>query len=368
MIRVFFLIFLMGLSGCHVGRFVIYNFADYKDYRKFPVHTVHADSSNTYTFPEIGDEQRTISAFPDEHDSFEDWIEKHGTLAFMVIRNDTIQYEWYKKDFDRTSIFTSFSLMKSIVSMLAGIAIEEGRLNLSDEIGEYLPEIKDTAVQKVQVDDLLNMTSGIKFKESYFNPFASIARLYYGRRILRYIRNLKLEHPPGGHFHYSSMDTQLLSLVIERATGTTISEYMEQRIWSQISTAYDATWNVDSKRHDTEKGFACFNATMVDYAKLGKLMLQNGKWNDEQIIPAGWIERSVRQNALTERYAYQWWFPTSTDDLDYVAQGILGQYLYINEESNTIVLRFGKKWGKINWTDLFYKLSSKPALFVTSGD
>ena len=287
-------------------------------------------------------------------------MDEHKSLGFMVIRNDTILYEWYKEGFDRTSTFTSFSLVKSLVSLMTGIAVEEGKLKVDDPIGKYLPEIKDSAVRGVKVEDLLNMASGIKFKESYFNPFASIARLYYGRKIPKYIKNLKLENKPGTKFSYSSMDTQLLSMVLSKATGMSVSEYMEKKLWSQMDMEFDASWNLDSKKSDTEKGFSNLNARMVDFAKFGKLMMNNGKWGSKQLVPETWLDRCKTGSDLYKGYSYQWWITNWTKDKDYVAQGILGQYLYVNETRNTIVLRFGKNWADVSWVSTFSEISSNP--------
>ncbi len=344
------------LNACHVGRFVVYNFADHRDHKKFPKRTIKAPE-NTFFF------ERTTAPikpteFPEEAGTFEQHLINNKSLGLTIIRNDSILYEWYDDRFDTSSIMTTFSMAKSFVSLLVGIAIEEGNIKSVDEpITAYIPELEDPEFQKIKIEHLLNMQSGIHFSESYFNPFGTIAKFYYGKHLLWYIKKLKIDKAPGQGFDYKSLDTQLLGLIIERSTGKKLAHYFEEKLWQPLDMQYDASWSIDSRSGDTEKAFCCLNARILDFAKIGKLMLQKGTWNGEQIVPKDWIELCFKSKSYPS-YSYQWWI-LDTDQNEIMAQGILGQYLYINPAKNIVIVRMGKKWGKsINWWSFFSDLSA----------
>lgn len=345
----------IALYSCHVGRFFIYNFADHTDYKKFPSREISKGDS-TFHFKRALQE-KTIN-INGGYDSFESYMKANKTLSFLVIRNDTVLYDWYHDKMDSASMFTTFSMAKSFVGLLIGIAIEEGKINsVNDPITKYIPEFKNPGFEKVTIQHLLNMESGIEFKESYFNPFGHIAKYYYGRKILNYVPKLKIEEEPGKGFNYKSLDTQLLGLIIERATQTKLATYLELKIWRKLGMEFPATWSTDSKKGDTEKAFCCLNARVHDFAKIGRLMLNEGVYNGEQIVPKNWIRSSMKRDNGYQGYANQWWI-LRTDEHELMAQGILGQYLYINPAKNIIIVRMGKNWGKeVNWWTIFSEVT-----------
>ncbi len=343
------------LTACHVGRFFWYNFADYKDHKKFPKREISAPESTFYF--ERAPEQIRPREFPNDVESFEQHLINNKSLGLTIIRNDSILYEWYDKGFDTSSVMTTFSMAKSFVSLLVGIAIEEGKIKSADEpITTYIPELKDPAFSKISIEHLLNMQSGIHFNESYYNPFGTIAKFYYGKHLLKYVKRLKVDKDPGQGFDYKSLDTQLLGIIIERSTGQKLAHYFQEKLWQPLDMQYDASWSIDSKTGDTEKAFCCLNARILDFAKIGKMMLQKGKWGNEQIVPEEWVELCFKSKNYPS-YSYQWWI-LNTPQNEIMAQGILGQYLYINPAKNIVIVRMGKKWGKsINWWNFFTRLS-----------
>lgn len=349
---------LAALTSCHVGRYFIYNFADYKDHKKFPERSI-STSDNHFNFVKSDDKQIELNAPLDSYTSYEDYHIANKSLSLLIIRNDSILYEWYHPKFDSSSVFTSMSVAKSVVSLLVGIAVDEGKISsVQDPITKYIPELKNPGFEKITIEHLLNMQSGIDFKESYFNPFGKIAKYYYGKHLLNYVPHLKVAHEPGKGFNYISIDPQLLSIALERATGKKLADYCEEKLWRTLEMEFSASWSLDSRRGNTEKGFCGLNARSRDYAKIGRLMLNMGEYKGKQVVSKDWIERCYAGADNYGGYAYQWWNFQSPEN-EIMAQGILGQYIYVNPKKNIIIVRTGKKWGKeINWWRFFRELSS----------
>jgi len=220
------------------------------------------------------------------------FLKKHQTTSFLFIRNDSLLYEYYGDKRNKESINPSFSVMKTFLSALMGITISEGSIKSTQEpITNYLKELTAPGFEKIRIEDLLNMRSGISFNETYTSPFGQMPRYYYGLNLQRYIRKLKIKEPPDQHFDYISVNTLLLSMIIEKATGKKLSEYLTEKIWQPLGMEYPATMSIDSKRHQTIKAFCCLNARARDFAKFGRLYLKKGKWQGKLIVPGKWVER-----------------------------------------------------------------------------
>ena len=350
-------------TSCKLGRFVVYNFADIKDYKKFPSRTLTSNEAK-FKF-----NSTSKCKYPDtlklgnKSVAFDKVLEDNKTVAFLIIKNDTIQYEKYFKGYNQESIIPSFSMAKSVTSILIGCAIDEGLIKSIDEpIINYIPELKKNGFEKVTIKHLLQMTSALKFSESYINPFGEAASFYYGKNLKREISKLKLKGTPGEKTEYVSGNTQLLGLVLERALkGKTITEYFQEKLWTPLEMEYDGSWSIDKKKNGTEKTFCCINARARDFAKIGRLYLNKGNWNGKQIVSKKWVEESTKVDSTegsVDEYQYQWWLPSN--DGDFMAEGILGQFIYVNPSKNIVIVRMGKNYGKINWSDLFSLLSKYP--------
>ena len=202
------------------------------------------------------------------------------------------------------------------------------------------------------------MRSGIKFNESYVNPFGDAATFYYGTNLRKAVYRRKLAQEPGSDFSYSSGDTQILGLVLERALkGKTITAYLEEKLWKPLGMEYDATWSLDKKNDGLEKTFCCINARARDFSKLGRLYLNKGNWNGKQIVSKEWVEASTTPDPNNVNYyKYQWWL---TNDGSYMMQGILGQYVYVNPAKDLIIVRLGEDWGRADWDAIFTSLAQK---------
>lgn len=347
------LIIVLMLSACHAGRFIIWNFADIKDHKKFAKIDLDIDETNTFKFKETNGSQFVSPSFSSTKDTratptLDDFLEKTKTVAFLVIRNDSILYEKYLYGRDTAALVPSFSAAKSVVSALVGIAIAEGHINsIKDSIRKYIPELPSKTFGAITIEHLLNMRSGLDFKEEYFNPFGHVAKFYYGTNLRKFTKQLKLKEAPGKTFEYISVNTQLLGWAVEEATGVNLVDYLEEKIWKPLGMETPASWSIDSRKQKMAKAFCCLNATARDFAKFGRLYLNRGNWNGVQIIPADWVVESTRFNG--GEYKYQWW---KVDKESYAAVGFLGQYIYVNPNQNLIIVRLGKQQ-KTNWETVF---------------
>lgn len=357
-VLVLFSVFFFG--SCKVGRFFVYNFADINDHKKFPSRHIQ-NSRDTFRFLVDNQEKypRSITINNKDYD-FESYLENNKTVAFLIIQNDTLKFERYFQKYDQSSIVPSFSMAKSVTSILIGCAIEDKFIkSVKEPITNYIPELKKRGFDAVTIEHVLQMTSGIDFNESYINPFGDAATFYYGTNLRKAISKMRLKHQPGEQFNYVSGDTQLLGLILERALKTkTVSAYLQEKLWVPLGMEYDASWSLDRKKEGLEKTFCCLNARAHDYAKIGRLYLKQGIWNGETIVPKSWVEQSTKideSNGSAWYYQYQWWLPT--DQGDFMAVGILGQYVYVNPSKNLIIVRLGKNHGKAKWRELLVKIA-----------
>ncbi|WP_421795007.1 serine hydrolase domain-containing protein [Haliscomenobacter sp.] len=344
------------LTSCQLGRFVFYNFADINDHKKFQSRPLKR-GADTFSFPKAsrGKVPKEIYNGP-----FDQYLEDHKTVAFLIIKNDTIQYEKYFKGYDHESIVPSFSMAKSVTSILIGCAIDEGLIQSVDEpIVKYIPELNKVGFDRVTIKHLLQMTSGIQFNESYANPFGDAASFYYGLNLRKQIEKMKLKSEPGKQFEYISGNTQLLGLILERVLkGKTVTQYLQEKLWTPLGMEYDASWSIDRKKNGLEKTFCCLNARARDFAKIGRLYKNEGNWNGQQIVSQAWVEASTKldtTNGSVRYYQYQWWLPTPGED--FMAEGILGQFVYVNPAKDLIIVRLGKNEGKADWWTIFTALA-----------
>ncbi len=385
-------LFLIGMvvlifSSCHVARFFYWNYADVNDFKKFPSQTIET-SSHSFQFQEYPQpalfEQvkyqgrtRNLSNFLSDR--------KTKTLAFIIIRNDTILFEHYWFGYDQTSIIPSFSLAKSFTAALIGIALDEGTIQSTHQpITDFLPQLKETDPRyaKITLQHLLDMRSGIQFDETtYGNPLAEISRLYYTKNIKKQVYSTPISTAPGMGFNYQSINAQLLGLTLEQATSTSPAVFLENKIWKPLGMEYSSSWSMDSKKHQTIKAYCCLNLRPRDLAKLGRLYLHQGTWNGKQVISSAWVKKST--TPLPRNFGYQnHWYSvkqkvTSYESVDgkkksskrlpssitvtrynhaFMATGHLGQFLYIHPQKKVIIVRMGKGLAKVNWVSLFNQI------------
>jgi len=233
---------------------------------------------------------------------------KTKTTAFLVIRNDSILFEEYYEGYDQNSLLPSWSIAKSFVGALTGIAIQEGYLSQSDLVIKYFPELIkfDNNWSDLKVGHLLNMRSGISFdEEDYINPYSDIADLYMSKNVKKVLEKVRFKYKPGEVHYYSSLDTEILALVLEKAISRSLSNYLQEKLFIPLGMESKGTWAIDSKKSKNTKGFCCLNLTLRDYAKFASLYLKNGKWNNKQIIDSSWIKQSTTPNFENNCYQNQ---------------------------------------------------------------
>ncbi len=350
---------LLLLNSCHVARYVYWNFADIHDYKKFPAYTVKKQGK-TFLFKEKP--EQTILQVPDEFNPSEkykntsEFLKDKKSVVLIIIRNDTIIYENYADGYSRESIVPSFSVVKSFVSGLVGIAIHEGYIkDVHQPVTDYLNNFRHKGFDKISLENLLNMRSGIKYDEGYYNPFGSMAKFYYGTNLSKYISKAKIKEAPDMEYDYLSINTQILGMALENATGRKLPEYLQEKIWEPLGMEADASWSMDSKKHGQTKAFCCLNGHPLDFARYGRLYLNMGNWNGRQVIPKEWIKQSISitndsRDSQGYPYHYQW---RVLEDGSYFAKGVLGQYIYVVPSRNLIFLRFGKKTAEVDWIRYF---------------
>ena len=272
------------------------------------------------------------------------------TIAFVVVKNDSLIHEQYWDGFGEDSYSNSFSMAKSFVSILIGMAIDEGKIKSVDQkVGDFLPEFKTGENSKLTIKHLLTMSSGINFDEDYADPFAYPAKAYYGSDLEKLTYEYKITTEPGKEFIYLSGNTELLSFILEKATGKRISEYASEKLWQPIGAKNSAFWSLDHK-DGKEKSYCCFNSNAPDFARVGKLYLDSGKWNGHQLISSQYVIHSTEPADLlsegkkNDEYGYSWWLmPDYKGHRIFYARGILGQYIICIPDKNMVVVRLGKK-------------------------
>jgi CubicO group peptidase (beta-lactamase class C family) len=288
---------------------------------------------------------------------FDDLLERSGTRAFLVVHHDRLVYERYFDGAEPTDLQTSFSAAKSFVSTLVGIAVDEGHIgDVTDPVTDYLPELaeRDGRFREITIRDLLTMSSGIRYVERGL-PWSDDALTYYGTDL----RDLALTHthveePPGRTWRYDNYHPLLLGLVLERATGMSVSEYMSTRLWQPLGAEADATWSLDSTASGFEKLESGVNARPADYARFGLMMLHGGRWNGHRIVSPGWVEQATTASRETDPaafYQYQWWVgaPEPEGRAPFFAQGKYGQLVGVFPDQDVVVVRLGTTGGGVDW-------------------
>ena len=321
---------------------VWYNFANIDDYEKFSNNTVVTGEPQPWNLS--GDYNK--NPLPRE---LKKMLEELETVAVLAIRNDSILYEFYWDGYSDSSLSSSFSMAKSITSLLIGAALKEGKIHsLEESVGNYLPEFRTGDKAKVRIVDLLTMSSGSNWDESYANPFSVTTELYYGHNAYKVATEVSIVHPPGTLHYYKSGDSQLLGLLLEKATGKSLSAYASEKLWQPLGAEHAALWSTDQVG-GSEKAYCCFNSNARDFARLGQLMLDSGRWNGNEIIPMDYYQHSIKpcmipdaQGIRCDYYGYQWWITPGRPGIFY-ARGILGQYVIVIPSKKTVIVRLGKK-------------------------
>ena len=275
-------------------------------------------------------------------------IEAFEPVAFLIIKDGKIIFEKYWEEYGPESLSNSFSMAKSIVGLLIGAAIDDGYITSVDQaVSDFIPEFKNDKNRDLTIKDVLTMSSGLNWDESYASLFSTTTNAYYGDNIKELIYGLEVVEEPGKKFKYLSGNTQLLAMVLESATGLKISDYASRKFWKPMGAVNDAVWSLDDK-NGMEKAYCCFNSNARDFARWGQLILNNGIWNYDTLISPEYVQTSIHPANLTDEtgekinyYGYQWWIHHANGwNIPYM-RGILGQYVFAIPEKNAVVVRLG---------------------------
>ena len=278
------------------------------------------------------------------------YLEDLKTTSFLVLRKDTILFEYYANEHDKNTVSNSFSTAKSVVSLLIAIAVEDGFISGIDEpVASYLSEFNNKDMNAITIRDLLTMSSGLEWSESGTNPFSDNAEAYYGTNLRKLVLSKKPIRKSGEVFEYTSMTTQILCYVLEAATKKPMEDYFQERLWRRIGSESDAFWSKDTEEGDL-KAYCCMYLTTRDYARLGLLILNGGKYKNEQIIPQWYMDEAfvpakltTMQNEPNQRYGLHWWVAPGDGDTLRYARGINGQYVLVIPSKDLLVVRTGHK-------------------------
>ncbi|MGM8360873.1 serine hydrolase domain-containing protein [Flavobacterium sp. ARAG 55.4] len=265
-----------------------------------------------------------------------------GTVAFLIIKNDSIRHESYYNNYSKDSKSNSFSMAKSIVTACLGKAIMEGKIkSLDQQVSDFFPEFKTGKSATMTVGDLASMASGLDWDESYYSPFSITTRAYFDDNLKGVILGLKGIEAPGKSFKYLSGNTQLLAMCIEKATAKNLADYVSQSFWKPMGAESDALWQTDSE-NGMVKAYCCIASNARDFARFGKLYLHHGKWNGKQILDSAFVAQSVNPRfEISPEYGYGWWLSNFHNKKVFYMRGHLGQYVIIIPEDQLIIVRLG---------------------------
>lgn len=323
----------------------------------FPHHVIKA-SSSPYSFPR-GAAMELPPTYPygDEAQDTQTFLEETDTVALLVLSDGAIVYENYWLTGGPDVHWMSMSVGKSFVSALVGIALAEGHIDsIEDPITKYVPSLAGSAYDGVRIKDVLQMSSGARWDEDYSDPESDIMRFIYafgsGGSLNDFTATLVREHEPGTYNYYNSMDTQALGMLLVAATGRSLAANAEKKLWEPLGMEQDAYWITDDSGMEMAAGG--LQVTARDYAKLGQLYLQGGKWQNQQVVPADWVHDSVTPDAphimpgldpeYPIGYGYQWWVPQG-DDGEFSAIGVYNQFIYVNPAKHMVIVKLSANSG-----------------------
>ena len=298
--------------------------------------------------------------------AFGEFLKKTDTNAFVVIRNGVMTYEWYKDGVSQSTQLPSYSVAKTMTSIMIGQLIAQGKIKESDKFVDYFPNLKaGTSFDLVRIKDLLDMQAGVGVSDNYpAGPAGwgvAIAQMYASTDVDWFLKhNRKMAFEPGSKSEYRSVDSQMLGMIIKKVTGKKVADYFSQNVWQVVGAKYPATWNVD-RIGGTEKTFCCFNASAIDYGRIGMLFLNGGYAGPNKVIDNNWLKRMTTPVTTLDRdwgYGAQVWHPYPNTSL---ALGLHGQFIFINPATRTVIVKLSD-----NPTDSDHEADTAKALLEIS--
>jgi CubicO group peptidase (beta-lactamase class C family) len=358
--------YVIGTGQFFIYKAIAYNFVDIDDYKIFDNSKIlKSPAPKPWVLSKNYNKNKLTK-------SLVDTLVNLNSVAFLVIKNDSLINENYWEGYGKNSLSNSFSMAKSVVNMLIGIAIKEGKIKSVDQpVGDFIEAFSKAEKSKITIRHLMMMSSGLAWDESksYKNLvavfFSNIMEGYYGDDLYKLMMSIGVAEKPGVFFDYKSGDSQLLSIVLQKATGSTLSNYFKEKIWNNIGAENDALWCLD-KPGGNEKAFCCLNTNAREFAKIGSIYLHKGFVNGIQLIDTGYVEQSLMPTNLKDKdnsdekvdfYGWQWWLlPNYKGQNIFYMRGTLGQLVIVIPEKKIIIVRLGHAQGSSlshHWAQTF---------------
>ena len=361
---------LLGSSGGFWVRYVTLQAPDIEDFKHMPVRVVPTSSSPS-ALPDARDPAWMAKVKPVWGDAalaspaaLDAFLASKATTAFLVLKDGALVDARYYNGYSRASLCKSFSMSKSVLSALIGIAQSEGVLSVSRPVGEYVPGLRDPRLAKATLEQLLDTVAGIAYRRGYA-PWDDQAQMYYTADMRGWVLDARLEAAPGTKFAQEDISPQLLAVALESALrragkAQTISAYAASRLWGPLGAEADALWVLDRAGDGIEKSESGFVARAIDLARFGQLFLDEGRANGLQIVPAQWVAASIAPplpgspNLFVEGFHRKlWWgaFRNGRVRNDFYANGHFGQRIYVAPDKRLVLVRLGSDSAGVDWTE-----------------
>ncbi len=336
-------IYLIANNKLYYYKALIYNYVNIDDLDLFATNVIATENPQDWKISSQYNKKKLPERLTKQ-------LTDYKSVAFLIIKNDSIWHEQYWDGYADSSLSNSFSMAKSVVSILIGIAIGEGKIKSIDQpVADFIPEFKVEGKNKITIKHLLMMSSGLDWNEGYSSLTSQVTEAYYGKDLYRQVTSLAAIEEPGKLWNYRSCDTELLGIVLTKATGMSLSKYASEKLWKPMGANHAAQWSLDHE-NGYEKAYCCYYSNARDFARFGKLYLQKGNWNGKQIADSAYVSASTTGNMLIDaetkqvvkHYGYQWWITQYNNHHIFYMRGILGQYVIVVPDKNLIIVRLGK--------------------------
>jgi len=319
---------------------LVYNFVDIDDNDIFIQRNIEKGIAQPWP---ISPFYNKISLDTNTHNE----LMREKSIAYLIISHDSILYEAYWDNYSDSSLSNSFSMSKSVIGMLTGVALKDGKIkSLEQTVGEFIPEYANDSKGKLTLRNLITMSAGLNWDEAYASLFSVTTEAYYGKDLKGLMDRLEVIDTPGVNYYYQGGATQLLAMVLMHATGKNLSEYCSEKLWKPLGAEHNGEWTID-KEGGMEKASCCIYSNARDFAKLGALYLRYGNWKGQQIIDSSFVMESVMPAPLLDKgkpnteYGYQWWISEVDGEKIFYCRGILGQYIVAVPGRDLIMVRLG---------------------------
>ncbi|NNF01623.1 MAG: serine hydrolase [Bacteroidia bacterium] len=347
-IIIFISVFVIGLNvillltdNLHLYKTIVYNYVDIDDDDLFYHRVIEAKDPKAWPL------SKDYNQIALDESAMQELLDRKS-VAFLVVKDDSLLFEKYWESYGESSLSNSFSMAKSIISILIGIAIDEGKIkSLDQKAGDFIEHFNNEKSNELTIRNLLMMSSGLSWDESYGSMFSLTTKAYYGSDLKKMVEDMEVVGSPGNSYKYLSGNSLVLGMILENAVGKSVSEYASEKLWTPINAEHNAEWSLDHE-NGMEKAYCCFYSNARDFARLGQLYLNDGKWNGKQIVSEDYVKQSIVSAPIKDehgkpnhKYGLHWWLMSRSGYDIFYARGILGQYIAVIPDLNIVMVRLG---------------------------